>query len=552
MIFGKKEKEIVQVENFDQLTEFWATTDLMIKQTVWLSGEHHKLFSQLMEKMQLVLSHGEDNVASVEEINAAINELDQMSKQSKKLLEKLAEGTNEFQKSFEETKTIFKSIESLSTEVYDSTLDAKKSNDSLKEATEQMDTVIEYIRKVTKETSLLALNASIEAARAGEHGRGFAVVASEITKLSGETDRATEEIETIVTDIRDKNKTLNEKVNTIQEKQEDLKSEINQSHAIYTKAEDSFNNAHKAIESIGSQTTIQNETIKDINMAIGNVAQNVTDTHELTLESIQLTEKLNEKNSELNEVYDDLRKESSKMKTKLTRENHNKIVIGVNPFTSPLRIKELYGPIINEIFDGKAILYVPKDYSGIDEGLNNGLIDIAWLSPFAYVKTNAACDIHPLVSPKVNNQASYIGLIISKTLTSTNAIKGKFGFVDQNSASGYIYAKAFLSQNRLHHEPVFLGSHDKVIEAVLNGTVEAGATYNEAMDFYNGNVTSLNTIYQTEPIPKDCIAFNRKSKVENIEYYKKRFLDYSSKNHANITGFIEIKDDNYNVVRQVT
>lgn len=72
----------------------------------------------------------------------------------------------------------------------------------LQEKTNEIGSIVTLIASIAEQTNLLALNASIEAARAGEHGKGFAVVADEVRKLAEQTNRATDQIQTLIHDTQ--------------------------------------------------------------------------------------------------------------------------------------------------------------------------------------------------------------------------------------------------------------------------------------------------------------------------------------------------------------
>lgn len=71
---------------------------------------------------------------------------------------------------------------------------------------QNIEKIMGLVENISKETNLLALNANIEAARVGEQGKGFAVVSDEVRKLSEQSKMSTIHVKETLTIINDKMK----------------------------------------------------------------------------------------------------------------------------------------------------------------------------------------------------------------------------------------------------------------------------------------------------------------------------------------------------------
>ena len=157
----------------------------------------------------------------------------------------------------------------------------------LTESTEQMNSIVEMINSVTKQTALLSLNASIEAARAGEAGRGFAVVADEISSLAKQTSDATVSITSLIGNISSSINEVFEAINQLMESNE------KQNHSAETMAEN-FANIEKCAANISEVSVTLEDVISvlaNLNEAIvGNIDNVSAVTEEVSARASQTLE----------------------------------------------------------------------------------------------------------------------------------------------------------------------------------------------------------------------------------------------------------------------
>ncbi|ROR31816.1 methyl-accepting chemotaxis sensory transducer with Cache sensor [Mobilisporobacter senegalensis] len=144
-------------------------------------------------------------------------------------------------------------------------IETDKSADKIKTASNM-------IKSIAEQTNLLALNAAIEAARAGEAGKGFAVVADEIRELAEQSNRFTNEIDSVINELSDKTESSVKAIESVGSIMESQTLSVNNTTEKFNGISEAIGMIQTIIGKLNNASSVMEQKKEDIVATIENLS----------------------------------------------------------------------------------------------------------------------------------------------------------------------------------------------------------------------------------------------------------------------------------------
>jgi methyl-accepting chemotaxis protein len=175
-------------ENMQGLASYVGETSSSIE-------EMTSSIKQIVLHSEQLASASEGTSASIQEISASLQQIAGTAQHSKTL----SDGAR--QDAINGREAVEKMIQSMKVIQQMITVTAETIR-LLNKRIESIETILEVIKDISDQTSLLSINASIIAKKAGERGRGFNVIADKVRKLADQSNSSAKKIAMIIRDVR--------------------------------------------------------------------------------------------------------------------------------------------------------------------------------------------------------------------------------------------------------------------------------------------------------------------------------------------------------------
>ncbi len=446
-----------------------ASMDKIYKENESLSGQVASISSAIDE---ISMSHKEMTKSAKDS-----------QKSSKTSLERANKGNVMIENIINEIRTVSDSIENLNVTMTE-----------LDKRSKEIGDVISLISDIADQTNLLALNAAIEAARAGEQGRGFAVVADEVKKLAERTSKSTSDTRKIIESLFQETSKTVQAIKDVVENVKTINSESMQ-------AEELFNNIMKAASEEKNSIDLISSSAEQLEIAVTEVEKNLTIVQKVSANTTEAAKKSKTISSSLAKSCNLLKVELCSLKLDL---------FGIVPLESALVMKKKFEPLITYLNKSLNLRYsslVAVTYEDSIEEIGTNKVSFAYMTPSTYIEARKKYRVEPLAYAIKNGSPTYRSVFVVPINSNINSLQDlnskKIAFGSKMSTGSSLIPKAMLKAAGIELISLsaydYLGSHDNVANAVIEGEYDAGALMDSAAEDFKD---SLKIIAYSDPIPQ--------------------------------------------------
>ena len=248
--------------------------------------------------------------------------------------------------------------------------------------------------------------------------------------------------------------------------------------------------------------------------------------------------------------------------------------VGLVPYLAPETMRATHARLFEYLSKQLSVpveIVVGDSYGDAVERLERGEFELVELSPYAYAQAAAKVKLRCLVQTIADGSASAAGYIFVRDDSPRRTLEdlkgAKVGFVDRSSTSGYLYPMKLLKDRGLSPTSFggveFLGNHEAVLLAVLEGRVDVGATYQGAFAALRRSrgvdPLSFRVIAKTPRTPRDIYCVRPEVPNEVAEAITRSLLALSARDRVGreilnplaVNGFQPADDRMYDEVRRV-
>lgn len=253
-------------------------------------------------------------------------------------------------------------------------------------------------------------------------------------------------------------------------------------------------------------------------------------------------------------------------------EEDDALIMGFVPLVDADTLVESLEPLsemLTESMGREVKEFTATNYVGVVEGLGSGQVDFGIIPPFAYALANKESGAEVILTAVDEDGSSGYNSVIlvgkDSEIQDVQDLKGKnIAFVDPSSTSGYLFPGAYLIENGIDLEKdityQYSGGHDKSLQLLLNGDVDAIATFQHIVTRYEKEFPTakeeLREIARTDLIPGVSVTISPDMDEETKEKLIETLIGLDEIPEAkelmidlfNIHGFKEAGPEDYEVI----